>query len=366
VIAELRKNGVDVAVEQVDVSSPAEVQALLQRIRTTHPPLRAVFHAAGILQDTVLSKETWDGYGQTTSPKIRGAWNLHQLTQQDSVELMVFFSSAASILGSPGQGSYAAGNAFLDALAHHRASRGMATLSVNWGAWASAGMAARLTPEQSARWKRQGANPMEPRAALSALQQAIEAGDTQVAIMGLDWDKFLAATPSRGDIPFFSELRSTLSGQHETLSSGMVQPLNDILEALRSAPEFEWKFLLSSHIKVCARRALGLRESTAISDSVALQDLGLDSLMALEMRNDLSQSLGIPLAAGLLFDYPSVDQLVSHVTEKLRSSISPLPGVPTAQSTSHATDELQSMTEEEAELLLVQELDGVGRGKANA
>jgi hypothetical protein len=88
--------------------------------------------------------------------------------------------------------------------------------------------------------------------------------------------------------------------------------------------------------------------------------------MALEMRNDLSQSLGIPLAAGLLFDYPSVDQLVSHLTERLKSSISPLPGAPMSQLTTRATDELQSMTEEEAELLLVQELDGVGRGKANA
>ena len=203
VLAELRKNGVDVSVEGVDISSPTEVQALLQRIRATHPPLRAVFHAAGVLQDAVLSKETWSNYCQTTAPKISGAWNLHHLTQADSVQLMVFFSSAASILGSPGQGSYAAGNAFLDALAHHRASRGMATLSVNWGAWASAGMAARFAPEQAARWKRQGASPMEPSAALSALQLAIEAGETQVAIMDLDWDKFLCATPARGDLPLF-------------------------------------------------------------------------------------------------------------------------------------------------------------------
>lgn len=366
VIAELRKNGAEVSVERLDVSSATEVQALLQRIRATGPPLRAVFHAAGVLQDTVLSKETWSGYCQTTSPKIRGAWNLHHLTQPDSVELMVFFSSAASILGSPGQGSYAAGNAFLDALSHHRASRGTATLSVNWGAWASAGMAARLTPEQSARWKRQGASPMQPSAALSALQQSIETGDTQVAIMDLDWEKYLNATPARGDMPFFSEVRSAVPVQPEIQSTGVVPPLNDILAALRSTPEFEWQFLLSAHIKVCARRALGLRESANISDNVVLQELGLDSLMALEMRNDLSQSLGIPLAAGLLFDYPSVNQLVPHLAERLKSSIAPVTDALGSHSTAPATDELQSMTEEEAELLLVQELDGVGRGKANA
>jgi acyl transferase domain-containing protein/acyl carrier protein len=365
-IATLRNNGVDVAVEQVDVSSATEVEALLQRIRATRPPLRAVFHAAGVLQDAVLSKETWSGYRTTTAPKISGAWNLHHLTKSDPVELMVFFSSAASILGSPGQGSYAAGNAFLDALAHHRASRGMSTLSVNWGAWASAGMAARLTPEQSARWKRQGATPMEPSTALLALQRAIEARDTQVAIMDLDWEKFWSVTSARNDIPFFSELRSTRPAQHETQPTTVVASKIDILEALRSTPEFEWKFLLSAHIKVSARRALGLRESATISDSVALQDLGLDSLMALEMRNDLSQSLGIPLAAGLLFDYPSVDQLVSYITERLRPSVVPLPVAPRSQPNVDPADELQSMTEEEAELLLVQELDSVGRGKANA
>ncbi len=127
-----------------------------KKIRATRPPLCAVFHAAGVVQDSVLGKESWNSYRAATAPKIDGAWNLDRLTRNDPVRLMVFFSSAASILGSPGQGSYAAGNAFLDALAHHRASRGLRTLSVNWGAWASAGMAARLAPEQAARWTRQG------------------------------------------------------------------------------------------------------------------------------------------------------------------------------------------------------------------
>ncbi|MES2221024.1 MAG: SDR family NAD(P)-dependent oxidoreductase, partial [Acidobacteriota bacterium] len=365
-IAELRKNGVDVAVEKVDVASTEETQSLLQRIRDNRPPLRAVFHAAGVVQDIVLSKETWSGYQQATAPKICGAWNLHQPTQEVPVELMVFFSSAASILGSPGQGSYAAGNAFLDVLAHHRASRGMATLSVNWGSWAAAGMAARLSPEQSARWKRRGASQMQPSAALTALQHSIEAGETQVAIMDLDWEKFLSATPPRKDSPFFSELRSSAPGPHEMQFTGTVRSQNNILEALRSTPEFEWKFLLASHIKASARRALGLRDSATISDSVALQDLGLDSLMALEMRNDLAQSLGISLPAGLLFDYPSVDQLVSHVMDKLKSSILPMPVDRASKSSTHEVEELQAMSDEEAERLLMQELDGAGREKANA
>ncbi|MDR5728643.1 MAG: SDR family NAD(P)-dependent oxidoreductase [Terriglobia bacterium] len=365
-VVELRNQGVDVTIERVDVASSSQLQRLLDDIRAARPPLRAVFHAAGVLHDSVLGKESWDSYCETTAPKIQGAWNLDRLTQHDPIRLMVFFSSAASVLGSPGQGSYAAGNAFLDALAHHRSSRGLATLSVNWGAWASSGMAARLTPEQSARWTRQGVIPMEPRAALAALQTAIEAGRSQVTVMDLDWEQFLSAGPARRDVAFFSELQSFEREHREQHRSDHVQPARRIVEELRSAPEFERKFLLSTHIKICARRVLGLRESAPITDSVALQDVGLDSLMALEMRNDLSQSLGITLAAGLLFDHPSIEELTQHLLGILAPSIESVAATTVPDDATGATIELQSITDAEAELLLIQELDRAGREKANA
>ncbi len=192
VVVDLRKSGVDVCVEQVDMASAEQVAQLLDRIRSTRPPLTAIFHAAGILEDAVLAREEWSNYTRSTAAKLEGAWNLHRLTQSDPVKLMVFFSSAASILGSAGQGSYAASNAFLDALAHFRTTRGMETLSVNWGAWASGGMAARLPAEHRARWERQGIRPLENAAALSALESAIEGRCAQVAIMDLDWQRFLS------------------------------------------------------------------------------------------------------------------------------------------------------------------------------
>ena len=367
VVAELRKQGVDVAVERVDVASSDGLGNLLEKIRATGHPLRAVFHAAGIVHDSTLAKESWNSYCQATAAKIDGAWNLHRLTQNDPVRLMVLFSSAASILGPPGQGSYAAGNAFLDALAHHRASRGLATLSVNWGAWASAGMAARLQPEQIARWTRHGAKPMEAAAAFAALQPAIELGRAQVAVMDMDWEQFLDATPARRDIPFFSELRQREMGQREQQPRDQSKPEASILESLRHTPESDRKSILSAHVKMCARRVLGLQESAAIQNSVALQDMGLDSLMALEMRNELSQSLSLPLTAGLLFDYPSVDDLTKHLLGTLAASTHPV-AEPTVLNDpgDTTTAALQSLSEEEAELLLLQELDRAGREKANA
>src|SRR6185437_11729638 len=282
-VAELRAQGVNVGVEAVDITSSSQLQGLLDRIRATRPPLQAVFHAAGVLHDSVLSKTSWSSYCDTTAPKILGAWNLVRLTQQDPVRLMVFFSSAASVLGSPGQGSYAAGNSFLDALAHHTSSRGMATLSVNWGAWASSGMAARLSAEQTARWTRQGIKPMAPTAALAALQSAIEAGRPQVTVMEMDWEQFLSATPARKDAPLFAELQPPERELHEESPSRDVPAAGRILENLRIAPAFERKSILSAHVKSSARRVLGLREMATVQDSIALQDLGMDSLMALEM-----------------------------------------------------------------------------------
>ena len=229
VAADLRKCGVDVCVEQVDMASAEQVAQLLDRIRSTRPPLAAIFHAAGILEDAVLAREEWSNYTRSTAAKLEGAWNLHRLTQSDPVTLMVFFSSAASILGSPGQGSYAASNAFLDALAHFRTARGMETLSVNWGAWASGGMAARLPAEHRARWERQGIRPMENAAALSALESVIEGRCAQVAIMDLDWQRFLSNRVSHDTTLFLGLSRREKA--ESAAAAGEDSVLQEILSA---------------------------------------------------------------------------------------------------------------------------------------
>lgn len=364
-VEELRAGGARVVIERADVASMSEVRALLDRIRATMPPLCAVFHAAGVVQDAVLSRETWSAYQNATDPKIAGAWNLHQLTQEDPIHWTVFYSSAASILGSPSQGSYGAANAFLDALAHHRSSRGYKTLSVNWGAWASAGMAARLSPEQSARWQRQGAKPMEASTALQALATVMQSGRTQVAIMDIDWQKFLSSGPTRRDAVLFprpNQGKGSLQAEIRRNENHSTEA--GIAEKIKMVPAAEQRVLLAEHVKVAARKTLGFQESAAVQQDVPLQDLGLDSLMALEMRNDLAQSLAIPLNAGLLFDYPSVDQLTEHLLGLLAASASSK-NLSEANSTDRSIELLNALTEEDAEQLLMQELDRAEREKTN-
>jgi acyl carrier protein len=305
------------------------------------------------VQDAVLGREDWSSYTDATAAKLEGAWNLHRLTMRDPVKLMVLFSSAASILGSAGQGSYSAANAFLDALAHFRTSRGMETLNVNWGAWGSAGMAARLAPEHFSRLERQGIRLLDASAAWSAMESAIERRRTQVAIMDIDWERFLSNRASK-DTALFQELGEPQTSQ----SSGTAAEVR-AQDAILGAPAGDRRALLSLHIKDCARRVLSMDADGAIQDAVPLQDIGLDSLMALELRNELAQSLGLALSAGTLFNYPTVNELTQHLLTLL-PAIEAAP-VPIAASKSEELSALDSLTDEEAELLLLQELDGSGQ-----
>jgi NADPH:quinone reductase-like Zn-dependent oxidoreductase/acyl carrier protein len=352
-VLDLRKKGVDVAVERVDVASVEQLGELLKRIRSERAPLAAVFHAAGIVQDAVLGREEWSSYTGATETKLEGAWNLHRLTTCDPVKLMVLFSSASSILGSAGQGSYSSANAFLDSLAHFRTSRGMETLSVNWGAWGSAGMAARLAPEHFARWERQGVSPLDASAAWNAMESAIEGQRTQVAIMDIDWERFLNNRAAK-DTALFQELRRSPTPEGSDAAAKV-----HAKDAILTAPAGDRKALLSLHIKDCARRVLSMDAQGAIQDGVPLQDIGLDSLMALELRNELAQSLGLALSAGTLFNHPTVNELTQHLLTLLPAA-EDVP-MPATASKGEDLSALDLLTDEEAELLLLQELDGSER-----
>lgn len=348
VVAELRARGVAVTVARADVACVEQLEKLLNDIRRECPPLTAVFHAAGIVQDAMLGSEDWPSYVAATAAKIEGAWNLHRLTKQDPIELMVLFSSAASVLGSAGQGSYAAGNAFLDALAHFRSSRGMITCSVNWGAWASAGMAARLSSEHSARWQRQGVRPMDPSAALRALKIALESGPSQIAVMDMDWERFVANRKS-SDTALIEEIVRSRNSEPSASTTD-----SNALAGVLKAPASDRKALLAHHIRERARKVLAMDPGFSIADDVPLQDIGLDSLMALELRNELTQSLGLTLSAGLLFNYPTVAELSEHLLSLL--SPATVEAAPEAGAATAELIALEAMSDEDAELLLLKEL----------
>ncbi len=205
-LAEIEQAGVRVAVRRCDVSNRTEVAELLASIRDEMPVLRGVFHLAGVLDDGVLREQTRERFDRVMAAKVLGAWNLHELTADLALDQFVLFSSAASLLGSPGQGNYAAANAFLDALAHHRRAEHRPALSVNWGSWAEVGMAARLQDSQGSRWSEAGIGWIDLDRGLHTLEELLLEDAVQVGVLPVKWGKFFERIPAGSEPAWLSDL----------------------------------------------------------------------------------------------------------------------------------------------------------------
>jgi acyl carrier protein len=274
--------------------------------------------------------------------------------------LTIYFSSAAALLGSAGQGSYAAANAYLDGLAQERSARGLRTLSVNWGAWAGAGMVERLNSAAKARLERQGIRTMLPAAALAGLERAVLSGVASVAIADVDWSAYAEQfEEGSGARDFFL---SFLPGVRRTIDAVSVPKSVNLdaeeITAIMGAARTERLPRMEGFVRAAARKVLGLSAGRPMPGETPLQELGLDSLMALELRNVLAQSLGRPLSATLLFDYPTIRGLAAYLLPfvlpvDVQKSELEREGV-----TSDLEAELAGMTDAEAEELLLAELDG--------
>ncbi|MEM6753811.1 MAG: type I polyketide synthase, partial [Cyanobacteria bacterium P01_C01_bin.38] len=173
-IEELQKLGAQVLVLYGDISDEVDGAKIISQIEACLPPLRGIIHGAGVLDDALLHSMNWEQFIGVMAPKVKGAWHLHNLTQNKALDFFVCFSSMASVLGSPGQGNYAAANAFMDGLAHHRRSIGLPALSINWGPWAEAGMAASLDNRHQGRMVASGITPLSLKQGLHILGQLLE------------------------------------------------------------------------------------------------------------------------------------------------------------------------------------------------
>ncbi|MBI1357397.1 MAG: SDR family NAD(P)-dependent oxidoreductase [Acidobacteria bacterium] len=284
-IGELEQAGANVTTIAVDVAD-------LEALRAKLPPLRGVIHAAGVIDDGLIESQNWERAQAVLAPKIQGAWALHELTREQPLDFFVLCSSAASVLGSAGQSAYAAGNAFLDALAHFRAALGLPALSVNWGPVAEVGLAARMGPQMRAQWAAAGIDLIPPELLGPTLAAAARTGRPQVTALAADWRRLRAAGPVE---PLLRELVPAAQ-----TGSGAAKPKS-------GRP-------LAETVLAAAAGVLGLAPE-AVPLDLPLKELGLDSLMAVELRNRLTRHLDRPLPATLVFDYPTVGAIIEHLRE---------------------------------------------------
>ena len=311
VIEALRQRGVDVRVELADVTQPAEIDAMLARMDAEMPPLAGVIHSVGVLSDGSLGNQTWERFEQVLWPKVLGAWRLHKATLDQDLDLFVLFSSITGVLGNSGQGNHAAANTYLDQLAAYRRSLGLPGQSIAWGAWSGLGEA----EEQRERIERQlaasGTGWIAPEQGLQAFDQLVRQDLTAGMVAVVDWPVFAENFEEKN--PFLDEL---VTEDSETDESADVDDA-DLLSQLRQRPATDWASLLSSFLQGEIQAVLRLQSAPAAT--VGFFDLGMDSLMAVELRNRLNRALSgeYVVSNTAVFDYPDITALATHLAEEL-------------------------------------------------
>ncbi len=298
----LRAAGTEVMVARGDVTSSGQVAAVLESVRASMPPLRGVVHAAGVLDDGILQHLDERQLRNVMAPKVEGAWNLHVLTRDAALDFFVLFSSASSLLGSPGAANYAAANAFLDALAWHRRAEGRPALSIDWGPWAGLGFSARA--QHHGRLTQHGVAAMPAAECLSALTSLMSQPVTQVAVLDVD----LARLHSAMRTPLLADLQPELFDEHRPGSG-----LDDALHA--AAPEKRQR-LLEPYLRELTAAKLGLAPAN-LDIEAPLNGLGVDSLITLELRLQIERDLGIAVPVARLLDGPSVASLSGWLADQL-------------------------------------------------
>lgn len=373
-IEQLRQAGVAVTVMATDVGQPTAIAELMTHIQSTLPPLKGIFHAAGVIDDAMVMGQTWEHFETVMAPKVLGTWLLHEQTQDQELDYFVCFSSVSALVGSPGQANYAAANAFMDALASYRQSLGLRALSINWGPWSQSGMAAALQNREQARWASRGVGLIEPHQGLAILGQLIETEVHQVAVLPVDWERYLSQVPPDLDLSFLEQV--------VTLAPTEAQPPQLWLD-LQQTPAHKRKTLLTQRLQDLLAKVMGLSPNQ-INPQRGFADLGMDSLMAVEMRNLLQTNLGCAVPTTLAFDYPTVEALVDYFLETLEfeaapsedaaatrdraSTISPAsdPRPPATQGSTAAEllNDLDDLSADDLADLLAQELSTIKEEKA--
>lgn len=363
-LSELEKAGVQVVVAQVDISQKVELRRVLDDITESLPPLAGVIHVEDVIDDGVLQQQDWERFAEFLNPKIAAAWNLHALTQDMPLDFFVLFSSVVSLIGSFAQGNYAAANAFLDALAHERRSRELPVLCVNWGPWTGTDIMAALGRLGEQRWTATGVSLIAPGQGLQVLEQLLSQVSPQIAVLPVNWsqffDKFQGAT-----LPLLSLMASETQSTKDAKSpSNYQQP--ELLKRLEETPPNQRQAVLVAHIQSNVVKVLGLDPSRSPEPLVGFFEMGLDSLMAIDLKNLLQTSLGQNIRSTLTFEYPNIEVLAENLLSEVLSLNSLTKDNGKSQKDAEKREQvlaqIKELSKEELEALIDKELETLGVG----
>ncbi|WP_156107392.1 SDR family NAD(P)-dependent oxidoreductase, partial [Streptomyces violaceusniger] len=321
---ELTALGAQVTIAACDAADRDALAAVLAALPERYP-LNAVVHAAGVLDDGVLDSMSVERVAGVLRPKVDGARNLHELTEGLDLSAFVLFSSLAGAIGGAGQGSYAAANAYLDALAQQRRAQGLAATSVAWGPWAEGGMAVDGALEE--RLRRGGMAPMTPELAVKALQQALDLRETHLAIADLDWERFVPSYVAVRGSRLLDEVPEARRILEAAIGGGTAAQFetggSELRERLAGMSEAEQERALLDLVTTQVAMVLGFPSVESVESQRAFRELGFDSLTAVELRNRLDAATGLRLPATIVFDHPTPVALARRLrTDVVQDGIS--------------------------------------------
>ncbi|MEV0493743.1 SDR family NAD(P)-dependent oxidoreductase [Streptomyces atratus] len=365
-VAELRTSA-EVSTVRADLSRREDVEEVLAGIDATMPPLAGVVHAAGVLDDGLLTGLDQKRFRAVAGPKSIAAWHLHCATAERELDFFVLYSSAAAVLGSPGQGNYAAASAFVDTLAHHRRSRGLPALSIDWGPWSEIGLAAR--PDRGGALSARGVESISPEQGIATLDLLLRGSAAQVCVLPLDRDKLRGHTGGG--------LLRTLVDRSGEVQAGP-QGQDDVRRRMLAVePGRRRRAVLLDHCRAAAARVVGT-EPAAIDTSAPFTAMGFDSLLSLELRTGLESSLGVTLPSTVTWRFPTIDQLVPFLAERMEIELeaaqaapepprerTPVPAARSATPTPAADEgppDLDTMSAAELEALLLAKTNQLDEG----
>jgi NADPH:quinone reductase-like Zn-dependent oxidoreductase/SAM-dependent methyltransferase/aryl carrier-like protein len=345
-LAELQSTGAHVMEAKADVASQKEVAEVLAEIDRKMPPLRGIFHAAMASDDGILLQLNKDRIRQVTASKVDGTWNLHSLTLDKQLDYFFLFSSLSSLVGTRGQANYVAANTFLDTFAYYRRSLGLPAISINWGTLAEVGyFSSHQELAESLRSK--GVIELSPDQAIEALSRMLQRNPIQMGVMRMDWQK-LARLASKVKTPRrLSSLMSDNPDQQGGEGGGRVR------EAILDAAEEQREEMLRTYLREQVARVLGASPAKLDVDQ-PLNELGLDSLMAVELRNRVEVDLGTAVPVTLLLQRPSLARLAKQLLEQLTSPAAAPAATPLSrkESAEELLGKVDQLSDEEVDSLL--------------
>jgi acyl carrier protein len=313
-------------------------------------------HCAAVLDDAALPQQTSERIANVFAPKVIGALLLDKLTRADPLDLFILFSSMASVFGSRGQANYAAANAVLDLLAEDRRRRGLCALSINWGAWAEVGVAAeRGLPERLAA---SGLGAMTPAQGISVLERLLQADAAQVIAAPMDWQRFNEQMGPGWTQELLADILASV-GDVSRPSEQYAAPVPGLPAEFASAASPRRRQLVATFVRDTTLRTLGIDALKQVEPATPLTELGLDSLLAVELRNTLGTGLAKKLPVSLLFDYPTINALITYLLDEVMVAELAGPGEtigdPATAQSDRDTDPLgliEELTDEDVDRLL--------------